>query len=74
MRQIEESIDPYTRDFKQVFIPEQLQPSVPQWALRRLAVSRALARERRAERQGATQDRKKKSKPKTDTGFDPLFS
>lgn len=74
MRQIEESIDPYTRDFTQTFIPEQLQPSVPQWALRRLAVSRALARERRAETQGATQGRKKKPKPKTDTGFDPLFS
>jgi hypothetical protein len=74
MRQIEESIDPYTRDFTQTFIPEQLQPSVPQWALRRLAVSRALARERRAERQGATLARKNKPKPKTDTGFEPLFS
>jgi hypothetical protein len=74
MRQIEESIDPYTRDFTQTFIPEQLQPFVPQWVLRRLAVSRALARERRAETQVATQGRKKKPKPKTDTGFDPLFA
>lgn len=46
-REAEESIDPYTREFKQVFIPEHLQPQVPQWALRRLAVSRALAREKR---------------------------
>ncbi|MEB3208662.1 MAG: hypothetical protein VKK63_07080, partial [Synechococcus sp.] len=33
VRQIEESIDPYTREFKQVYIPENLQPNVPQWAL-----------------------------------------
>jgi len=67
-RQIEESIDPYTREFKQVYIPEQMQPQVPQWALRRLAVSRALGREKRAEK-----DKRKKKKRKTNTGAMELF-
>lgn len=66
--QIEESIDPYTREFKQVYIPEQMQPQVPSWALRRLAVSRALGREKRAEK-----DKRKKKKRKTNTGTPTLF-
>lgn len=62
-REIEESIDPYTREFKQVFIPEAMQPSVPQWALRRLAVSRALGREKRELKQGNAKKRKSDSGP-----------
>jgi hypothetical protein len=72
-RQIEESIDPYTREFKQVYIPENLQPNVPQWALRRLAVSRALGRERREARQGRGKPKGKKKKAKSDTGSMSLF-
>ena len=63
-REIENSIDPYTREFKQVYIPEAMQPQVPQWALRRLAVSRALGRERRELRKpkkGKAKSRKSKS-------------
>lgn len=73
-RQIEESIDPYTREFKQVYIPENLQPSVPNWALRRLAVSRALGRERREARKGRGKPKgKTKKKSKSDTGALSLF-
>ena len=68
-REIEESIDPYTREFKQVFIPEAMQPSVPQWALRRLAVSRALGREKRELKRGKSKPKKRKS----DTGASGLF-
>jgi len=71
-RQIEESIDPYTREFKQVYIPEAMQPSVPQWALRRLAVSRALGRERR-ELRNPKKAKKKSKKRKSDTGSISLF-
>jgi hypothetical protein len=70
-RQIEESIDPYTREFKQVYIPEAMQPQVPQWALRRNAVARALGRERRQERE--KRSGKKKGKRKSDTGSMNLF-
>lgn len=72
-RQIEESIDPYTREFKQVYIPEAMQPQVPQWALRRLAVSRALGRERKEEREKRTGKQKKAKKRKTNTGAPELF-
>lgn len=74
-RDIETSIDPYTREFQQVYIPEAMQPAVPQWALRRLAVSRSLGRERRELRK-ADAPKKKKSKSKkrkSDTGSIALF-
>lgn len=58
IRQIDQSIDPYTREFKQTYIPEQLQPQVPEWALRRQAVSRALARERREARKPKKKDKR----------------
>jgi hypothetical protein len=70
-REIENSIDPYTREFKQVYIPESMQPQVPQWALRRLAVSRALGRERREARKPKKAEKKKKSK--SDSGALSLF-
>jgi hypothetical protein len=70
MREIETSIDPYTREFKQVFIPEAMQPMVPNWALRRLAVHRALGRERREARKPAA---KKGKKRQSDTGAVTLF-
>lgn len=74
VREIETSIDPYTREFQQVYIPEAMQPRVPQWALRRLAVSRALGRERREMRKGDEAKGKKKSrKRKSDTGSIGLF-
>lgn len=72
VRMIEESIDPYTRDFKQVYIPEAMQPSVPQWALRRLAVSRALSREQREARK-PKDGKKSKKKAKSDAGMPTLF-
>jgi hypothetical protein len=43
-------VDPYTREFTTSYIPENLQPYVPNWALDRMAVSRSLDRERRAAR------------------------
>ncbi len=46
-RQLEQSIDPYTRDFKTTYIPEALLPQVPAWAQQRLRVARALQRENR---------------------------
>lgn len=75
VRMIEESIDPYTRDFKQVYIPEAMQPNVPQWALRRLAVARALSRERREDRKPkeGKAAKKKKKKASSDTGMPSLF-
>ena len=72
VRMIEESIDPYTRDFKQVYIPEAMQPSVPQWALRRLAVARALSREQREARK-PKDGKKSKKKAKSDAGMPTLF-
>lgn len=71
-REIENSIDPYTREFKQVYIPEAMQPQVPQWALRRLAVSRALGRERRELRKPKG-GKKKSRKAKSDAGAISLF-
>lgn len=68
-REIENSIDPYTREFTQVYIPEAMQPQVPAWALRRLAVSRALGRERRQLRKPKKPSKKKAS----DTGSLSLF-
>jgi len=56
-RQIEEGIDPYTREFKQTYIPEEFLPSVPQWAQDHMAVKRQLDRENkklRDKRQGMT--------------------
>jgi hypothetical protein len=50
VRQLQESVDPYTREFTTSYIPENLQPYVPNWALDRMAVSRSLDRERRAAR------------------------
>jgi hypothetical protein len=58
VREIDKSIDPYTREFTQAYIPEQLQPQVPEWALRRQAVSRALARERRDARKPKKKDKR----------------
>jgi hypothetical protein len=72
VRQIEESIDPYTREFKQTYIPEHLQPGVPQWALQRMAVSRALGRERREARKKVG-EKKKPKKRKSDTSGISLF-
>lgn len=69
VRQIEESIDPYTREFQQVYIPEHLQPGVPEWALRRMAVARALSRERRE----ARKPKKTATKRRADTGVTTLF-
>jgi hypothetical protein len=45
---LEGSIDPYTRDFSQTFIPEEMASYVPQWAHRRLAVMRQLQKDRKA--------------------------
>jgi hypothetical protein len=45
---LEGSIDPYTRDFSQTFIPEEMAAYVPQWAHRRLAVMRQLQKDRKA--------------------------
>jgi HAMP domain-containing protein len=73
VRQIEESIDPYTREFKQTYIPEHLQPGVPQWALQRMAVSRALGRERREARKKTASKGKKSKKRKSDTSAVSLF-
>ena len=70
-REIESSIDPFTREFKQVYIPEAMQPRVPQWALRRLAVSRALGRERRELRKPKKASKSKKRS--SDTGSLSLF-
>jgi len=70
VRNIDQSIDPYTREFKQTYIPEKDAPNVPQWALRRQAVARALGRERREERKGK---KKPKKKSKTNTGDLDLF-
>lgn len=68
IRQISESIDPFTREFKQVYIPEQLQPRVPQWALQRLAVERALERELRELRKPKDSKDKKGRKKKRKAG------
>jgi hypothetical protein len=73
LRQIEESIDPYTREFQQTYIPEHLQPGVPQWALQRMAVSRALGRERREARKKTGEKAKKSKKRKSDTTAISLF-
>jgi hypothetical protein len=73
VRQIEESIDPYTREFQQTYIPEHLQPGVPQWALQRMAVSRALGRERREARKKTASKGKKSKKRKSDTSAVSLF-
>lgn len=72
VRQIEESIDPYTREFQQTYIPAHLQPDVPDWALRRMAVARALGRERREARKPKKKG-KKAEKRQVDTGMPSLF-
>jgi hypothetical protein len=71
VRQIEESIDPYTREFTQTYIPEELMPMVPQWAQERQAVSRALVREKREDAKPKKTSGKKKRT--SDTGFPQLF-
>lgn len=71
VRQIEESIDPYTREFTQTYIPEELVPFVPQWAQERQAVSRALTREKREAKKPDSKARKKKRK--SNTGSLELF-
>jgi hypothetical protein len=71
--EIEGSIDPYTREFKQVYIPKHLEPEVPQWALRRLAVARELGRERREARKARNAPKKKKKKSSGDVGIPNLF-
>ena len=44
---LEASIDPYTREFKQTYIPEDMMPHVPDWAQDRMAVARQLQREKK---------------------------
>ena len=46
-RLLKESIDPFTREMPISYIPEELRPNVPQWALEREAVSKAMDRRRR---------------------------
>lgn len=65
-RQIAESIDPFTREFSQTYIPEHLQPRVPQWALQRQRVSRALERELRDLREAGRPKKEKSRKKKRD--------
>lgn len=65
-RQIAESIDPFTREFSQTYIPEHLQPRVPQWALQRQKVSRALERELRDLREAGRPKKEKSRKKKQD--------
>lgn len=62
VRQLQESVDPYTRDFTTTYIPENLQPYVPNWALDRMAVSRSLDRDRRAARRKPRRKERDKSK------------
>ena len=73
IREIEGSIDPYTREFKQVYIPRDMEPEVPQWALQRQAVARGLARERRDLRKPPNERDKRKKKRKSDTQVPSLF-
>jgi len=73
IREIEGSIDPYTREFKQVYIPKDMEPEVPQWALQRQAVARGLARERRDLRKPPNERDKRKKKRKSDTQVPSLF-
>lgn len=73
IREIENSIDPYTSEFKQVYIPKDMEPEVPQWALRRQAVARALSRERRDLRKPPGGKDKRKKKRKSDTQVPSLF-
>lgn len=68
--QIEESIDPYTREFKQVYIPKHLEPYVPQEVLRRQAVARALARQKREMKNKDKKKGKKKSGQSVASLFD----
>jgi hypothetical protein len=46
-REILDSIDPFTRDMSIAYIPEALQPTVPQWALDREKVSKSIDKKRR---------------------------
>ncbi len=73
VREIENSIDPYTREFKQIYIPKDMEPEVPQWALQRQAVARALGRERRELRKPRNERDKRKKKRKSDTAVPSLF-
>lgn len=73
VREIENSIDPYTREFKQVYIPEDMTPEVPAWALQRQRVARALGRERRELRKPRNERDKRKKKRKSDTAVPSLF-
>lgn len=73
VRDIENSIDPYTREFKQVYIPKDMEPDVPEWALRRQAVARALGRERRELRKPRSEQGKRKKKRTSDTVVPSLF-
>lgn len=63
IRQIEESIAPYTREFSQAYIPEQLQPQVPLWAAQRMDVANELKSRARTKRE-ATKKKATKSKKK----------
>jgi hypothetical protein len=73
VRELEGSIDPYTREFKQVYIPRDMEPEVPQWALQRQAVARGLARERRDLRKPRNERDKRKKKRTSDTQVPSLF-
>jgi AraC-like DNA-binding protein len=70
-RQLENTIDPYTRDFKTTYIPEALLPYVPQWAQQRMKVARALQRENRnAKKKRTTKSTGKKKQKDTSSPFD----
>lgn len=71
-RDAEQSIDPYTRDYAMAYIPEEMVPNVPQWALERQAVARSLTRENREARKPASKSKKKK-KSSGNTGAIELF-
>ena len=73
VRELEGSIDPYTREFKQIYIPKDMEPEVPQWALQRQAVARALSRERRELRKPRGERDKRQKKRKSDTQVPTLF-
>ena len=73
VRDIERSIDPYTREFKQVYIPKDMEPEVPPSVLRELAVSRSLSRERREARKPRKEQGKRKARRKSDTQVPSLF-
>jgi hypothetical protein len=76
INQIGEGVEPFTREFKQVYIPDHLKPSVPTWALRNLAVQRSLERDLRDLRKklagsGSASTKQRKRKRAAEQG-DPM--